>query len=150
MPRIKINETVPFTAQQMYDLVVDVDRYPEFLKWCVATRKLSESENAFEAEMTVMFKGVREKFRTRDELVPGRQVDIKLLSGPFHHLDSQWIFTPVGTGGERTRIDFMIDFKFRNPVLNMTLGPVFTVISKQMVGEYRKRAQHVYRDPTGS
>ncbi|MEG3639432.1 type II toxin-antitoxin system RatA family toxin [Magnetococcus sp. PR-3] len=145
MPKIQMNETVPFSPQQMYDLVVDVDRYPEFLNWCSHACITKQDEGQFEAELTVSFKGVREKFRTLDKLVPGKRVEISLVSGPFRHLTSLWDFEPVGPGGKRCRINFSIDFKFRNPVLNMTLGPVFSIISKQMVSDYRKRAVKLYR-----
>ncbi|OSM06954.1 putative cyclase/dehydrase [Magnetofaba australis IT-1] len=127
----------------MYALVVDVDNYPQFLNWCVAARILEQRDDAFEAELTVAFKGVREKFRTLDKIIPNESVEISLLSGPFRHLNSHWKFTPM-MGGKHARIDFSIDFLFKNPVLNLTLGPVFSHISKQMVQDYRKRAQQVY------
>ncbi|ABK42970.1 cyclase/dehydrase [Magnetococcus marinus MC-1] len=145
MPKIKIEEIVPFSPQQMYDLVVDVDRYPEFLNWCCHAHIVKQEGNQFEAELTIMFKGIREKFRTLDKVVPGERVEISLVSGPFKHLTSLWVFEPVEPQGARCRIHFSIDFKFRNPVLNMTLGPVFSMISKQMVSDYRKRAAKLYR-----
>ncbi|MBF0610409.1 MAG: type II toxin-antitoxin system RatA family toxin [Magnetococcales bacterium] len=141
MPRIRLQETVPFTPQQMYDLVVDMERYPEFLPWCVNGRKFHEEESHFHAEMTVSFKGVREKFQTLDRLEPHKRIHITLLSGPFSNLESEWAFSPAANG---CRIDFFIDFQFKSTLLNLTLGPVFSQAAKQMVGSFRNRAVSLY------
>ncbi|MBF0154353.1 MAG: type II toxin-antitoxin system RatA family toxin [Magnetococcales bacterium] len=141
MPRREASETVPFTPEQMYDLVVDMASYSQFLPWCVKARKFDETPQQFIAEMTIAFKGLRETFQTVDTVIPGREVTIRLKSGPFRALESQWRFTPLDEG---TRIDFYIDFQFRNPILEMTLGPVFSAASKQMVEAFRQRAHALY------
>lgn len=141
MPRIRLQETVPFTPQQMYDLIVDMERYPEFLPWCVNGRKFHEEASHFHAEMTISFKGVREKFQTLDRLDPPHRVHITLISGPFTHLESEWAFTATGPG---CRIDFFIDFHFKSALMNLTLGPVFSHAARQMVGSFRNRALSLY------
>ncbi|MBF0284053.1 MAG: type II toxin-antitoxin system RatA family toxin [Magnetococcales bacterium] len=141
MARHSTTETTPFSPQQMYDLVVDMESYQKFLPWCAASGKKDEKPDAFVAEMTFSFKGFRETFRTLDRLVPGQRVDITLLSGPFKHLHSGWVFTPAANG---TRIDFYIDFQFSNKLMDLAFGPVFALASKQMVSAFKQRAVDVY------
>ena len=129
---------MPFSQSQLYNLVVDVERYPDFLHWCVNSRIRERTEAQFLAELTVAFKGIRESFQTVDVLTPERKVEVNLRSGPFRYLASTWTFTPVGE--QKTRVDFFIDFRFQSRMKEMILGPVFTQISKQMVSAFRKRA----------
>ncbi|WP_130470065.1 type II toxin-antitoxin system RatA family toxin [Candidatus Magnetaquicoccus inordinatus] len=138
MPQIRVTEIVPFSQSQMYHLVVDVERYPDFLPWCIKSRVLERGENQFLAELTVAFKGIRESFQTLDILTPEHKVEVNLRSGPFRYLASTWTFTPLSA--QRTRIDFFIDFTFQSRMKEMLLGPVFTQISKQMVTAFCTRA----------
>ncbi len=137
------SETVPFTARQMYDLVVDMDSYPKFIPWCAAASKRDETESQFVAEITFTFKGMRETFRTLDKVVPGEKVEISLMSGPFRRLNSTWRFIPTTDGG--SRIDFSIDFQFKNKLMDLALGSVFGQASKKMVACFRKRAFELYK-----
>ncbi|MEO5363293.1 MAG: type II toxin-antitoxin system RatA family toxin [Magnetococcus sp. DMHC-8] len=148
MPQIRVTETVPFSQNQMYNLVVDVERYPDFLPWCVKSRVLERSENQFLAELTVAFKGIRESFQTVDILTPEHKVEVNLRSGPFRYLASTWTFTPLTP--QRTRIDFFIDFTFQSRMKEMLLGPVFTQISKQMVAAFCSRAAAVFTPTTAN
>lgn len=141
MPKRKADMVVSFTPQQMYDLVVDMDRYPEFLPWCAKARKYDVEEMSFKSEITFSFKSLRETFHTVDKVEPGRKITISHLDGPFRYLESQWLFVPVFGG---TKIDFFIDFNFKNPVLNLTLGPLFAEASRRMVEAFKKRAESVY------
>ncbi|MGN7612755.1 type II toxin-antitoxin system RatA family toxin [Magnetococcales bacterium HHB-1] len=143
MPRIRLSEVIPYPPAKVYDLVVDVESYPEFLPWCVRTRKFAETPEQFIAELTVSFKGVRQSFQTVDRIVPNQSVDIRLRSGPFTRLISAWHFTSVEENA--TRIDFSIDFEFKSRLLNMTIGPLFTHAAKQMVSAFRSRAHALYR-----
>ncbi|MBF0369164.1 MAG: type II toxin-antitoxin system RatA family toxin [Magnetococcales bacterium] len=142
MAQLRISEKVPFTAAQMYDLVADVEKYPQFLPWCVGSRVFDRKEDGFTAEMTVAFKGMRETFQTVDKIVPGSRIDISLRSGPFKYLTSTWAFKPDSKG---SRVEFFIRFKFQSRLKEMVLGPVFTVISKQMLDAFRKRAHVIYK-----
>ncbi|MBF0141950.1 MAG: type II toxin-antitoxin system RatA family toxin [Magnetococcales bacterium] len=143
MPQIRLSEILPFSATQMYDLVVDVGSYPQFLPWCVKTRAFDHQPGQFMAELTVAYKGIRETFQTLDTVVPGSRVEINLKSGPFQYLASTWHFTPVGN---QTRVDFFINFRFRNRVKEVMVGPVFTHISRQMLVAFRDRARAIYGD----
>ncbi|MBF0424861.1 MAG: type II toxin-antitoxin system RatA family toxin [Magnetococcales bacterium] len=141
MSRHQVNAVVPYTPRQMYDLVVDMDSYPQFLPWCVQARKYDITPTQFTAEMTIAFKGLRETFRTIDTLVPGRSIRISLLSGPFKHLQNSWDFIAVPEG---TRIEFSIDFKFSNKLLSVAMGPLFGNVTQRMVTAFRQRADVVY------
>lgn len=143
MSRRTANTLVPFSAQQMYDLVVDMDRYPEFLPWCAKARKYEIKENQFKSEMTFTFKGLRQTFHTLDRLEPGRKITITHTSGPFRHLESVWNFIPQTNG---CRVDFVIDFRFKNPIMDVTLGPLFGEASRRMVEAFKIRAQSIYKD----
>ncbi|MBF0620603.1 MAG: type II toxin-antitoxin system RatA family toxin [Magnetococcales bacterium] len=136
------SETVPFTPQQMYNLVVDMDAYPEFIPWCSHATKRNETPEQFIAEMTFSFKGFRETFHTVDRLIPGKEVRISLEKGPFKHLESVWSFQELGP--TQTRIDFSIDFRFKSRLMDLSLGPVFSQATKQMVSSFRKRAFELY------
>ena len=142
MPRIELSEIVPYTPQQMFDLVVDVGSYPEFLPWCVKGRRFREQENQFVAEMTVAFKGIKETFQTVDKFIPNQRVDITLLNGPFKFLESHWVFTPHGE--DSCKLEFFIDFRFKSRFLDMTAGPLFHHASQRMVSAYKERAGVLY------
>ena len=138
MPQIRVTEIVPFSQNQMYHLVVDVEQYPHFLPWCVKSQIYERTEKQFLAELTIAFKGIRESFHTVDVLTPERKVEVNLRSGPFRYLASTWTFTPLSQ--KRTKVEFFIDFSFQSRMKEMILGPVFTQVSKQMVAAFRKRA----------
>jgi coenzyme Q-binding protein COQ10 len=143
MPKIRVKEILPFSCEQIYQVVVDVESYPKFLPWCSSARVWDRKENQFMAEMTVSFKGIREKFQTLDIIEPNKKVEINLKSGPFQYLASTWSFSPIGE--DRTQVEFFIDFRFSNRMKEMIMGPVFTQVSKQMISAFRKRAIVLYR-----
>jgi coenzyme Q-binding protein COQ10 len=145
MPIQRASAVVPYLPQQMFDLVVDMDSYPLFLPWCTHARKFNATETEFIAEMTVAFKGVRETFQTLDRIWPPERIRISLRKGPFSHLENEWRFTTLGP--ESTRVDFMIDFQFRNRLLGMALGPFFGKATETMVELFRQRAGVVYGPP---
>jgi coenzyme Q-binding protein COQ10 len=133
---------VQYSAQQMYDLVVDMDRYPDFIPWLAKSRKYDEQGDQFMSEMTFSFKGMRETFKTRDTIIPGKKITISNISGPFKHLESEWTFSDSPSGG--CVIDFFIDFRFKSRLVEMALGPVFGEASKRMVDAFRARADDIY------
>lgn len=141
MPTIRLNKTVPFTPEQMFNLVVDIEHYPDFLPWCVKCRRREVKHDSFVAEMTFAFKGFRESFETLDRLELNRRVRVSLMDGPFHHLENEWSFHPVEGG---TRVEFFIDFKFKNKMIDLAFGPVFATASKQMLSAFHQRAMAVY------
>ena len=134
-----------YSAQEMFDLVTDVPRYPQFLPWCDHATVLAETTTGMTAEVGIAFKGVRQSFTTRNEHVPGREVRLHLVKGPFSRLEGVWTFTPVGSEGQRAcRVDLKMSYGFANPVLAALVGPVFDRIAASLVDAFVKRAEQVY------
>jgi coenzyme Q-binding protein COQ10 len=125
----------------MYDLVADVERYPEFLPWCLRVRLSHQNTNIIEAEVEVGFKALRERFTSRNTLTPKTRIDVKYLNGPFRYLNNHWIFHPHDKGCE---IEFFIDFEFSSKLLQMLIGPIFNESVKIMVRAFERRAASLY------
>lgn len=134
-----------YSAQEMFDLVIDVERYPEFLPWCSHGKVLERTELGMTAEVGMSFKGIAQTFTTRNEHVPGREVRLHLVKGPFSKLEGVWTFTPVGGEGQRAcRVDFRLDYGFANALLASLVGPVFDKIASTLVDAFVQRAERVY------
>lgn len=134
-----------YSPSEMYVLVTDVDRYPEFLPWCNRARVVSADEHGMTAEIGISFSGIRQTFTTRNEHVPNRQVAIKLVNGPFSRLDGEWNFIPIGDGSQRAcRVELTLNYGFDNAALSKMVGPVFDKIAASMVDAFVKRAGQVY------
>lgn len=145
MKTVKKSVLIWYTAQEMFALVTDVDQYPKFLPWCDRARVVERDEHGMLAEIGISFAGIRQSFTTRNAHVPGRKVDVKLVSGPFSNLDGHWTFTPVGEEGERAcRIDLELQYGFKNMALSALVGPVFDKIAGTLVDSFVKRAEQVY------
>lgn len=133
---------------QMFDLVADVARYPEFLPWCTAARvRRREGENVEVDELAIGFGPFREKFMSRVVLDPnhvgGPRIDTTGIQGPFRVLTSRWIFQPHA---ERTLIDFELTFEFRSLLLQRTVRLLFAEAVRRMVGAFEARAAELYGD----
>jgi ribosome-associated toxin RatA of RatAB toxin-antitoxin module len=134
-----------YSAQEMFALVTDIERYPEFLPWCDHAKVLERDELGVTAEVGIAFAGIRQTFTTRNDHLPGQKVDMKLVSGPFSNLDGHWSFTPVGDAGERAcKVDLELQYGFQNLALAAVVGPVFDRIAGTMVDAFVKRAEQVY------
>ena len=138
MKTITRNALVPYSAQRMFDLVADVDRYPEFLPWCGGAHILEQSENRQVATVTIAFKGIRQSFTTENTLEPPTRIDLNLLDGPFTHLDGEWRFKVLRE--DACRIDFNLSYEMRSGLLAKVLGPLFGQIAQSMVDAFVKRA----------
>lgn len=144
----RIETKVPYSAAQMFDLVADVDRYPEFLPWCaalrVAERNVDEDgRGVVLADMVVAYKMFRERFRSRVALDrPAGTIDVEYVSGPFRSLHNRWRFIDAPEGG--SMIDFEIDFEFRNFLLQATAQAVFDKAFSRMSSAFVARADDIY------
>jgi len=150
MPRHAEKRLLPHTPEQLFDLVADVERYPEFLPWCVATRISNVREDGFLAEMVIGFKMFRERYVSRVDLDRPRRVDVSHFKGPFKHLRNHWIFEPHEQG---CVIDFSVDFEFRSQLMDRMIGAVFGEAVRVMVKSFEKRADQLYfrtPDDTGT
>lgn len=133
-----------YSATQMYDLVTDVARYPEFLPWCDYTRVISETDDGMTAEIGMALKSFRQSFVTRNEHVPGREVRLHLVKGPFSSLEGQWTFTPIGNGDDNAcRIELKLRYAFKGPMAAL-VGPIFNRIANTLVDAFVKRAEQIY------
>lgn len=134
-----------YSAQEMFALVTDVARYPEFLPWCDRASVLEQDERGMKAEVGIAFSGVHQTFTTRNDHVPGRKVTMKLVDGPFSHLDGHWNFAPVGNEQQRAcKVELDLHYSFRNAALAALVGPVFDRIAGSLVDAFVKRAEQVY------
>ena len=141
MPTHTERRFLPHTADQLYDLVSDVENYPDFLPWCVGLRVTGRDENVIRADMIVGFKMLREKFTSRVTLTPNERIDVEYLDGPFRYLENRWLFIEKEGGCE---IDFFIDFEFRSRLLRKVMEPLFHEAVRRMVRAFETRAEQKY------
>ena len=146
MPTHAEKRRLPHSPEQMFDLVSDVEKYPEFLPWCVATRirgrEEGETGDTITADMVIGYKMFRERFTTKDVLDPPRRIDVSYHDGPFRYLNNHWIFEPHGEG--HCELDFYIDFEFRSRLFQKMMGVIFNEAVKIMVTAFEKRAREIY------
>lgn len=137
MPSHHETRYLPQTPEQLYQLVTDVEDYPNFLPWCIALRVTSRDDNVIRADMVVGFKMLREKFTSKITLTPKKRIDVEYLDGPFRYLENRWLFVEKEGGCE---IDFFIDFEFRSRLLRTVMEPLFHEAVRRMVRAFEKRA----------
>jgi coenzyme Q-binding protein COQ10 len=146
MPTHSETRTLPYTAAQMYDLVAEVEKYPEFLPWTAAARIRSRTpegnSEVMLADLVISFKVFRERFGSRVVLHPqANQIDTEYLDGPFKYMKSNWHFTDCEGGCE---VAFFVDFEFRNAILQKIIGVVFNEAMHRVVAAFEKRAEQLY------
>ncbi|HVZ44952.1 MAG TPA: type II toxin-antitoxin system RatA family toxin [Ramlibacter sp.] len=136
-----------YSAEEMFALVVDCPRYPEFLPWCDRASVLAIEPDGMKAEIGIAFGGIHQSFTTRNTHIPPRQVHIRLIDGPFSDLDGTWRFTPIGSPTQRAcKVELEMHYAFRNSALAAVVGPVFDKIAGSLVDAFVKRAQQIYGD----
>ena len=145
MPTHAEQRVLPYTPEQLFDLVADVERYPEFLPWCVGARIRERREDLVVADLLIGFKMVRERFTSRVTLDRPRRIDVAYSEGPFRYLNNHWVFEPAEGGG--CRIDFFVDFEFRSRVLQTLIGALFNEAVRRMVAAFESRARQLYGSP---
>ena len=145
MPIHRETRLLPYTPEQVYALVADVERYPEFLPWCIACRIAKrESATSFTADLIVGFKMVREQFTSRVTLKPHEEITVKYLSGPFAYLTNEWKFAPAEGG---TAVSFYLSFEFKSKLLQALIGVLFEEAVHRMVSAFETRAGKLYGAP---
>ena len=142
MPHHYERRSLPHSAAQMYDLVADVKRYPEFLPWVSAIRVRQDGETEMLADMVVGFKSLRETFSSRVLKVPKTSIVVDYLDGPMKHLHNDWKFEDSPGGG--SVVDFTVDFAFRNRVFEVLAGQFFDSALRKMTGAFIERADELY------
>ena len=142
MAVVKKSALVMYSARQMFDLVNDVESYPEFLPWCSSTTLLSRTEDQVCAELEVSRMGIHQRFSTCNKMVPGECMDIELVEGPFKHLHGGWKFKALRE--DASKVELELDFDFSGRLINAAFGAVFHQVANTLVDAFCKRAEEVY------
>jgi coenzyme Q-binding protein COQ10 len=146
---------LPYTPAQLFELVAAVDRYPEFLPWCLAARIRSAEKPQgtpqkalIVADLVVGFHMIRERYTSRITLQPLQRIDVTSVNGPFRYLNNHWIFEPVAPSSQRpvggTLLTFHIEFEFRSLLLQSLIGAVFSEAVTRMIAAFERRAKQLY------
>ena len=141
MPTHAEQRILPYRPEQLYELVAGVDRYPEFLPWCKASRITRREGNVFFADLVIAFKVFRERFSSKVTLHPQHKIDVEYIDGPFRYLKNHWQFEPHPEG---CLVDFYVDFEFRSKLLQNLIGLLFNEAVRRMVAAFETRARQLY------
>jgi len=133
---------VKFSAQQMFDLVNDIESYPKFLPWCSGSRILKREDNIVEAELIIAKGGFKKAFSTRNTIDPGGKITVSLLEGPFTYLEGVWSFMPLREDASKIALD--LEFEMPGALASLAFGAVFNQICNTMVASFTERAKVVY------
>lgn len=142
MTVIKRDKIIPFTSQQMYDLVNRIEDYPTFLPWCSASQVLSRTEDEIKAELTLSKGGIEKSFTTLNRLQKDKMIEVRLVSGPFKQLEGFWRFEMLDEKSCKVSLD--LEFEFANFLVGLALGPVFTQVTSMLVDAFCERAEVLY------
>jgi coenzyme Q-binding protein COQ10 len=133
---------LPYTPQQVFDLVAGIERYPDFLPWCVGARILRRENNIVYADLVIGWKILRERFSSKVVLTEPSAIHFDYANGPLKYLHGEWRFTPDPRGG--TLVEFKVDFEFKSRALALVMGGVFSELVHRMVGAFEARARQLY------
>ena len=148
MHGIRETRRLPYSCEEMFDLVADVGRYGEFLPWVVATRVRSDSDGEMVADMLVGFKALREKFTSRVVKHRPDRLEVIYVDGPLKDLDNLWEFSPLPDGG--CEVHFSVDFAFKNRMFEVLAGQYFDRAFRKMVAAFEARAEQLYGSRSSS
>ncbi len=140
MPRHEEQRVLPYNPEDIFDIVADVGAYPEFLPWCITTRVYKKQGNSFYTDVVIGFKVFRESWTSQVETNRPNRISVDYIRGPMKHLHNEWTFTPHAEG---TLVDFILDFEFKNPVLQKLIGHLFEEAVHHMVMAFHKRAKEL-------
>ncbi|GBQ68776.1 hypothetical protein AA103196_2037 [Ameyamaea chiangmaiensis NBRC 103196] len=141
MPTHAEERLVPYSQDQLFELVADVGKYPQFLPWCTAARVRTRTATELVADLTIGFGPFRETFTSRVSLHRPERVDVRYERGPFRYLNNVWLFKPHADG---CVVNFFVDFEFRSRLLQAAIGVVFNEAVRLMVAAFLRRARDVY------
>ena len=142
MAVIKRSEIVAHDAAQMFSLVDNIEDYPKFLPWCCESVIHSRTEDEVRASLVLAKGGIQKSFTTLNRLQKDKMIELKLLDGPFHHLEGFWRFEKLAEGGCRVSLD--MEFEFAGKIISMMFGPIFEQIANSLVSAFCSRAQEIY------
>lgn len=146
MPSLSQQRILPYSLEQIYQLITDINSYSEFLPWCIGSRILFHHSNLMQAELVIKFKIFTEKYTSVIELTPPANnyaaIEVQQSEGPFHHLNNSWKLNALDTGA--TNVVFHIDFAFNNSLLNHLIGGLFEDAVEKMVEAFEARANKLF------
>lgn len=142
MPQVSKSVLVPYSAENMFDLVDAVERYPEFMPWCADASVAQREEGITRATLHISFRGVRQSFTTENFKERPHEMHVKLVEGPFRSLDGTWRFVPLAA--DACRIEFDLRYEFSNRILEKLIGAVFQYIASTLVDAFIRRAKDIH------
>ncbi|MEZ5479496.1 MAG: type II toxin-antitoxin system RatA family toxin [Thiolinea sp.] len=142
MAQISRSALVPYTPEQMYALVDNINAYPDFLPWCRSASEHSRDQDEVHASIEIAKGAVNKTFSTRNRMQPGKMIEMSLVDGPFKHLHGFWRFAELQPGACKVSLD--LSFEFSNRLIGMAVGPVFNQVANTLVDSFVERAQVVY------
>jgi len=142
MTSISKSALVPYSPAEMFALVEDIEAYPQFLPWCSKASVLERNADEVRATIALSKGGVDKAFTTCNRIQQGKMIEMRLVEGPFRHLEGFWRFTPLGNDGCKVSLD--MEFEFASRMLDMVVGPVFSQVANSLVDSFQQRAVEVY------
>ncbi len=142
MTVVQKSALVKFSAQQMFDLVSDIEAYPQFLPWCSGSRIIRREDDIVEAELVISKGGFKKSFSTRNKIDNGRRIAVSLLNGPFSSLEGIWDFIPLREDASKISLD--LEFEMSGKLASLAFGAVFNQICNTMVSSFTSRAKDIY------
>lgn len=142
MRKVSRSALVPYSAEQMYALVEDVQAYPDFLPWCTGAIVHARDAGEIDATLELQRGSIRKSFRTRNTLSPGRAMHLELIGGPFRQLEGFWQFEQLGTEGSKVSLD--LDFEFESRITDTLFGSFFEETCNSLVDSFTERAAKIY------
>ncbi|SAI02057.1 cyclase [Bordetella ansorpii] len=142
MHTVQRSVLVPYSAAQMFDLVADVEKYPEFMPWCGGAEVQSRDDHGMQASIMISLAGLKQRFTTRNTHDYPNRINLELVDGPFSRLVGNWQFQPLAD--DACKVLFTLEYAFSNRALEMVVGPVFNRIATSFIDSFTKRAQTQY------
>lgn len=143
MPSHRETRILPYTAEQLFDLVMDIEKYPEFLPWCVAARINTRKKDNLDADVIIGYKMFREKFSSRVHFSRPHAIEVEYRQGPMRHLHNKWVFKNIKSG--KCEVDFYVDFSMKTKLFETLVDQFFHLAFTRMVNAFEKRAEKVYK-----
>lgn len=138
--RLERSALLPHAAEDVFALVNDIERYPDYLKWCRSAEILEAKDDEIVASLALSGRGLRETLVTRNRLEPGRRIVLTLVEGPFRHFEGIWTFTPVGPG---CRIHLTLEFELKSGLLALLGAPFLNRVADALVDAFSQQARRV-------
>ena len=142
MPTHEEEKVLDYSVSQIFDLVIAVEEYPEFLPWCLSANVTKMGTRTFEADLVIGFKILRERFSSQITWERPESIEVIPIKGPFKRMRNSWRFTPQGK--DSCKVNFYVDFEFRSRLLNKLIGALFFEAVSRMVIAFEQRASDLY------